>query len=131
MSNAVFKLDTWRFDRSLKALAANSRKSGIEVLKGQARLFVRDVASLTPPNKDSRFLKGLGVSAVKGDITKIMRPVRQAKNDPVALHRRFRNNRGKVGTDLREKMPGRRFAESKPRLEALLKKKAARVAGFK
>ncbi len=127
--SAAFKFDTSRFDRSLKAFAAESRKSGMEVLENQARLFVRDVASVTPPNKDARFLKGRGVSAVKRDISKVMRPVRMAKNDPAAIHGRFRGNRGRVVWDLRGKKPDRRFAVSKPRLDAHTKKTADRV-GF-
>lgn len=125
--SATLKFDTSKFERSLKAFAAESRKAGEQVLRDQARLFVRDVASVTPPNQ-GKFTQRKGAARVKGDIAKIMRPVTLAKNDPVAVHKRFRNRVGRVSSDFRGKGgKDRRWAVSKPRLDAYRAKKLAKV----
>lgn len=124
--SASFTLDTRRFDASLKRFMAGSKKSGLEVLLKQAGLFVRDVASVTPPNQNARFLKGRGVSSVRRDIAKVMRPVKLAPGDPAQIHKRFRKN-GEVREDLRGGRPDKRFPVSYGRLKAYTEKKIARV----
>lgn len=132
------KFDTSKFDRAFARFLEGSKRNGEMVLRDQARLFVRDAASVTPPNVNGKFRKGLGVSAVKRDIAKIMRPVTLAKNDPVQVHRKFRTKRGRIKIDLRnnattsrkrkagKKLDGR-FAVSKPRLDDFRKKRVDRV----
>ena len=127
MMSATLKFDTSKFEKSLKAFAAESRKTGEQVLRDQARLFVRDAATVTPPNQGT-FTQRKGVARVKGDIARIMRPVRLAKNDPAAVHKRFRNRVGRVSADFRSKGGSdRRWAVSKPRLDAYRAKKLAQV----
>jgi len=123
-----FKFDTSKFERALKAFATESRKSGLEVLENQARLFVRDAASITPPNNSFRFTKGKGVARVRKDIAKVMRPVRLAPNDPAVFHRRFRGRRGRITIDLRG-VRDARIPVSKPRLDAFIRRKISHV-GF-
>lgn len=125
--SATLKFDTSKIEKSLKAFAAESRKSGEQVLRDQAKLFVRDVASVTPPNQ-GKFTQRKGAARVKGDIAKIMRPVGLAKNDPAVVHKRFRNRVGRVSSDFRGKGGrDRRWAVSKPRLDAYKAKKLAQV----
>lgn len=123
-----FKFDRSKFDRALKAFAAESRKSGLEVLENQARLFVRDAASITPPNTKFKFDKGLGVRSVRKDLGKIMRPARLAPNDPAEVHRRYRGRRGRVTINLRGVRDGR-IPVSKGRLDAYIKREISQV-GF-
>jgi hypothetical protein len=123
-----FKFDTSKFERALKAFAAESRKSGREVLENQARLFVRDAATITPPNNTFRFTKGKGVARVRKDIAKVMRPARLSPNDPAVFHRRFRGSRGRINIDLRGLRDGR-IPISKPRLDAFIRRKISHV-GF-
>lgn len=126
--SATFKFDTSKFERALKAFAAESRKSARDVLLSQAKLFVRDVVSVTPPNKDGKISPRAGVTMVRSDFKKIMRPVRLAKNNPAVVHKRFRDKRGRVRADFRGNGGrDRRWAVSKPRLDSALKKKLANV----
>lgn len=125
--SATLKFDTSKFEKSIKAYAAGSRKTGEQVLRDQAKLFVRDVAMVTPPNQ-GKFTQRNGVARVKGDIAKIMRPVGLAKNDPAVVHKRFRNRVGRVSSDFRGRgKKDRRWAVSKPRLDAYRAKKLAKV----
>lgn len=90
--------------KSLRAFAKNSAKSNEAVIKDQARLFVNDVVLITPPNKDYKQQRKLGEAAIKGDIKKIMRGVREgtkgAITDPAALHKKYRAGDGRVRKEL-------------------------------
>jgi hypothetical protein len=56
------KLDDRAFRAALKKFAENSKRTRVAVLKDQARLFVRDVILITPPNKDFRANRETGGS---------------------------------------------------------------------
>jgi len=64
-----FKLDTSKFDAALRQFMRTSRKSGHQVLMDQARLFVRDAVSVTPPNTGKTAGgKQRGEAAITGDL---------------------------------------------------------------
>jgi hypothetical protein len=87
------KLDDRAFRAALKKFSENSKRTNAQVLKDQARLFVRDVILITPPNKNFRANRKGGEAALRSDIAKIMRPskARDARNDPAEIHARFRD----------------------------------------
>jgi hypothetical protein len=89
------KFDDSAFRAALKRFEANSKRSRSEVLKDQARLFVRDVILITPPNKDFKLNRKGGEAAVSNDIRKIFRQskARDAISDPSDIHARFRDKR--------------------------------------
>ena len=91
--SADLKIDDKAFVKALKAFAANSKKSNEAVIKDQARLFVKDVILITPPNKDFKANRKGGETAIKDDIRKIMRQsnARDASTDPAEIHARFRD----------------------------------------
>lgn len=94
---ATLKLDYRAFDTAFAQFAKNSRKSGAAVLRSQARLFVRDVVSITPPNKNARLRPAVGKMMVTRDIKRAVKNSR-AKGIPTAeqVHQKARNRRGKV-----------------------------------
>ena len=111
--SAQLKIDSSAFDKALKAYAANSRKSGEEVLRNQARLFVQDVVKITPPNRKFSFNRKGGEAAVRSDIRKIMRGsnARGAINDPAGVHQSYRNrSTGRVRRELKNKVKVRNLA---------------------
>ncbi len=93
--SADLKFDDREFRKALKRFEANSIKSRGVVLEGQARLFVRDVILITPPNKDFKANRKGGETAIKADIRKIMRQskARDARTDPAEIHAKFRDKR--------------------------------------
>lgn len=54
MSAATITLDTRAFERELGKMLDRSKKSAPEVVKQQAKLFVRDVVRMTPPMTDGK-----------------------------------------------------------------------------
>lgn len=90
--SAQLKIDDKAFREALTRFAENSRKSGEEVLRNQARLFVQDAVKITPPNQDYKLRRKLGEAAIAADIRKIMRGsnARDAIDDPAALHQKYR-----------------------------------------
>jgi len=123
-----FKIDTSNFDRSLRELMRTSRKTGQAVLMDQARLFVRDVVAVTPPNQDFQMRMGRGNAKVRGDIGGVMAPTRRETNlEPALVHKRFRSMRsGRVNTKLEKK---RKIRVNRDELREYVAKKVARV-GF-
>lgn len=106
------KIDDRAFRRSLNAFAANSRKSGQEILRGQAKLFLQDVVKITPPNKGKANRKG-GEATIRSDIRKIMRAsrARDAIDDPAQVHARHRSkSTGRVRRELKNKVRVRNLA---------------------
>jgi hypothetical protein len=103
VDTADIKIDDSDFQRSLKRFAETSSKSREQVLKEQARLFVRDVIKITPPNKDYRFNQPGGKATVAADIKKIFKGARAdakgAITDPAALHKKYRGRDGRVRRD--------------------------------
>jgi len=91
--SAELKIDDRAFVKALQAFAANSRKTSEAVIKDQARLFVKDAILITPPNKDFKANRKGGETAIKNDISKIMRQssARDACTDPADIHARFRD----------------------------------------
>jgi hypothetical protein len=73
------KIDTSAFAAAMSRFAVDSKKTSREILDQQAKLFVRDVMRITPPNKgDTRGLVR-GKAVVRGDLARIFRPVSDAK----------------------------------------------------
>ena len=91
--NADLKFDDREFRAALKRFEAGSKKTREQVLKDQARLFVKDVILITPPNKDFKANRKGGETALKADIAKIMRQssARNARTDPAEIHAKFRD----------------------------------------
>ena len=91
---ADFKFDDRAFRAALKRFDEKSRRSRSEVLKDQARLFVKDVILITPPNKDFKANRKGGETAIKADLRKIMRQSSSSKasNDAEGIHVRFRDS---------------------------------------
>jgi hypothetical protein len=89
------KIDDSAFRAALKRFEANSKRSREAVIKDQARLFVRDVILITPPNKNYKLNRKGGEAAVSNDIRKIFRQsrARDAISDPSDIHARFRDKR--------------------------------------
>jgi hypothetical protein len=101
---AELRLDTARFRRALAEFARNSRKSGIEVVTVQAKLWVRDMVRITPPAQGSLGgAKGRGEKAAGGDVYKVVAETRRpAAKTAEEIHRQFRSRRtGRVWKDLR------------------------------
>ena len=76
---ADLKFDDRAFRAALKRFDEKSRRSRSEVLKDQARLFVKDVILITPPNKDFKANRKGGETAIKADLRKIMRQSSSSK----------------------------------------------------
>jgi hypothetical protein len=106
------KIDDRAFRRSLNAFAANSRKTGQEILRSQAKLFVQDVVKITPPNRGKANRKG-GEATIRADIRKIMRAsnAKDAVTDPADIHSSYRNkSTGRVRRELKNKIKVRNLA---------------------
>lgn len=106
------KIDDRAFRRSLNAFAANSRRSGQQILRQQAKLFVQDVVKITPPNRGKANRKG-GEAAIRSDIRKIMRAsnAKDASDDPGEIHARYRSKTtGRVRRALKNKIKVRNLA---------------------
>lgn len=90
--SADLKFDDRAFRAALKRFEATSKKSGEQILKEQARLFLKDVILITPPNKDLKQGRKLGEAAVAADIRKIFKGSNagNATADLATLHQRFR-----------------------------------------
>lgn len=124
------KLDTRNFDRALKAFSETSRKTGQAILLDQARTFVRDVVTITPPNQDFKIQKGRGISAVRGDIAKVMKSTRKTtKVNPAEVHKKFRKERGRIRANLNNKGRDRRYRVNAAVLRDYVKKQIDKV-GF-
>ncbi len=76
------KINPREFRRAFDRFVETSRKSKRQVLRQQAKLFVRDVVRVTPPNKDVAFNKPGGESTVRADLAKIFRPARNGLPTP-------------------------------------------------
>ncbi len=104
------ELDRSKFDAALREFRKHSKRALGLVLREQARGVVRQIAERTPPggpNTSGRAAKQRGEAAVVGDISKIMTkaPAKQAiKDDPAAVHKRFRNSRGRVRREISPKI---------------------------
>ena len=104
------ELDKTKFDAALRDFLKNSKKAVGQVLREQARLVVGQIAARTPPggpNTSGRAAKQRGEAAVAGDIGKIMVKARAKdaiKDDPAAIHKRFRNSRGRVRREISPKI---------------------------
>lgn len=93
---ATIKLDDSRFRQAMRDYARYSRKSGESLLRAQARLFVRDVVRITPPNQ-GRMSKQKGDAAVRVDLSRILKPSRRANaEDAASVHARMRRRNGRV-----------------------------------
>ena len=98
--SADVKFDDRAFRSALRRFEATSKKSSEQILKEQARLFLKDVILLTPPNKDLKQGRALGEAAIAADIRKIFvgSNAGNAATDLATLHKRFRlPSNGRVG----------------------------------
>jgi hypothetical protein len=96
------KVDASDFRRSFARFAAESKRSKQQVLRQQAKLFVRDVVKVTPPNKNSKYNKPGGEKTVRNDIAKILVSARKSHDaeSARALHKRYRNRRGRIARSM-------------------------------
>lgn len=103
------EFDKSKFDAALREFRRHSRKALGQVLREQARGVVKQIAERTPPggpNTSGRAAKQRGEAAVVGDIGKIMEKGRakDAISNPEAVHKRYRNNRGRVRREVHPKI---------------------------
>lgn len=115
------ELDKTKFDAALRDFLKHSKKAVGQVLREQARLVVGQIAARTPPggpNTSGRAAKQRGEAAVVGDIAKIMvkgtykiskddlasANWAKASVDPAAVHKRYRNSRGRVRREISPKI---------------------------
>lgn len=120
MFEARIKLDYTFFDQAFSEFAEESRRSSKQVLKSQARLFVRDVIAVTPPNKNNRLRPKVGAAMVRGDIRRAVKPSRKNGVPTAAeIHKRVRNRKGRV--------PRRNYPERASGVGPYLKQMVARV----
>lgn len=86
---------------------ARSKTNRRKVLKKEVKLFIEAVYLITPPNRNFKLSKRLGVAAIRADIKKIFRGARAgAKNaipNPEEVHRNYRKRNGRVKTKLPQK----------------------------
>lgn len=91
MANTTITLDSSAFERALRLFMEGSKRSAAVVLQQQAKLFVADVVSITPPAhaKKDRFgfideknpmitgaaAKKHGENVIRGDISRIIKPM--------------------------------------------------------
>ena len=85
------KLDDRAFRTALKRFDANSKRTRGEVLKEQARLFVKDVILVTPPNKNFKENRRGGETAIRNDIKKILKQAKKGDSDAASIHAKFRD----------------------------------------
>jgi hypothetical protein len=108
------------FELALAEFSKQSRKSARDVLRGQARLFVRDVMKVTPPNKDWRWRPKVGAAMVRKDIRRAVKTSRRPGLPAAAqIHKRVRNRKGRV--------PDSTYPERASGVPAYLKAMLARV----
>lgn len=105
MPELSLDFDTTKFERSIASLSRYVKTDGPTLLKQQARGFVRRVIDMTPPGSErvrGASAKRQGEMAVRADMRKLFTPRRfkvktKAKHtDLAALHKRHRNQRGRV-----------------------------------
>lgn len=85
----LIKIDMREFERAMNRFGSESKKSAAVLLRQQAKLFVRDVVSITPPahtTKASEIISGasalkVGKNKLVGDIMRIVQPMSQAQLD--------------------------------------------------
>jgi hypothetical protein len=121
--------NTKPFEKALKEFQRTSKKNGQRVLMDQAKLFVRDVVSVTPPNKDATMRMGVGTARVRSQIYQVMRGTsRASEENPRAIHKQYRRRNGNVGTNLKEPTD-KRHRVQRDLLKAYIERKTAMV-GF-
>ncbi|HEY3898923.1 MAG TPA: hypothetical protein VGM54_09940 [Chthoniobacter sp.] len=76
MGDLRLHVDTRRFNVALGEFAAYSKKSGLEVLLDQSRLFVQKAIGLTPPGKGkaNAAARKRGEDAIRDDLHRIFKP---------------------------------------------------------
>lgn len=103
------------FELALAEFSKHSRKSARDVLRGQARLFVRDVMKVTPPRRPK-----VGAAMVRKDIRRAVKTSRRPGLPTAAqIHKRVRNRKGRV--------PESTYPERASGVPAYLKSMLARV----
>jgi hypothetical protein len=129
------QLDSRDFGKALAQFAANSKKDAETLLKDQARLFVRDVIGITPPNSNFKMDKNSGLITMYKDIGLTLKPVRyltkKQKASPVdaaAHHRSQRNRRGRVNKNAVRAVVA--YQAFKAQLLAMKKRQGRLAAGW-
>ena len=94
------KIDTRAFAAAMSRFADNSKKSSREILDQQAKLFVRDVMRITPPNTGGKGGRAQGTGKVRADLKRLFRPVKDNSKDAQSglesIHAANRDSRGRV-----------------------------------
>lgn len=116
---AKIELDDRAFRKALKHYQRYSKRSAAETLQQQAKLLIRDVVRITPPNT-GKTNKQAGDAAIRADIGRIMYPTRsRTAEDAATIHREARRRDGRIDR--------RRRAQPARNIPALRKKLLARV----
>lgn len=72
------KIDTSDFDRALRRFGAESKRTSLEILTQQAKLFVRDIVRITPPSTGKTSIVK-GKNRLVSDICRIVKTLPAAK----------------------------------------------------
>lgn len=72
------KIDTTEFDRAMRRFGAESKRTSVEILTQQAKLFVRDIVRITPPSTGKTSIVK-GKNRLVSDICRIVQPLPAAK----------------------------------------------------
>jgi len=104
MIKADIKIDTRDFLRALERFSENSKRTKKEILRQQAKLFIRDVVKITPPNKNFGYNKPGGEAAIRNDLGKLFFSSPRGITDPGSAHRQHRNSQGRVGGRIENKI---------------------------
>lgn len=118
MVRVDIKIDDREFKRAFARYAAESKRGGETVLRQQAKLFVRDVVKITPPNKDYKFNPKGGQTTIRNDLAKIFRASARGIGDPEAIHQKFRSSKGRVRGKVEKKIPVKGLAAYRKKLFA-------------
>lgn len=95
MVEASVKIDPTKFQRSFKRFFQDSRREKQKVLRQQAKLFVRDVVQVTPPNRKSNWNRKGGEQTILNDLSHIVIPAKKGEN-AFTVHKRLRTRNGRV-----------------------------------
>lgn len=87
--------------RALARFLQGSKRPKSVVMKQQAKLFVRDVVKVTPPNKDWKYSPKGGQKTIRNDLAKIFRPSPKGIGSPSGVHKDHRGRDGRVRSRLK------------------------------
>jgi hypothetical protein len=79
------KIDTTEFDRAMRRFGAESKRTSLEILTQQAKLFVRDIVRITPPSTGKTSIVK-GKNRLVSDICRIVQTLPAAKFNKPGLY---------------------------------------------